>query len=110
MGIVDTCYNLSTECITRIAPTEYFKDVAKCKIGIVHDKNCEWLGGIAGHAGVFSTTKDLASFCAMIMAKGRSRGNQIIKEELIRQSLKNHTQHLNEDRGCVWKKYDECPY
>ena len=110
LGMVDTCYNPSAEFISRIAPTEYFEDVAKCKIGIVHDENCEWLGGIAGHAGVFSTTKDLASFCAMIMAKGRSHGNQIIKEELIRQSLKNHTQHLNEDRGYAWKKYEECPY
>ncbi|MFF3497752.1 serine hydrolase domain-containing protein [Streptomyces sp. NPDC003247] len=38
--------------------------------GVVHDENAWALGGVAGHAGLFSTGRDLAVFCRALLAGG----------------------------------------
>ncbi|WP_445035734.1 serine hydrolase, partial [Streptomyces hayashii] len=38
--------------------------------GVVHDENAWALGGVAGHAGLFSTGRDLAVFCRTLLAGG----------------------------------------
>ena len=38
--------------------------------GVVHDENAWALGGVAGHAGLFSTARDLAVFCRALLAGG----------------------------------------
>jgi uncharacterized protein YbbC (DUF1343 family) len=38
--------------------------------GIVHDPTARYMGGVAGHAGVFSTADDLAKFCQMLLDGG----------------------------------------
>ncbi|WP_262057885.1 serine hydrolase domain-containing protein [Streptomyces sp. STR69] len=38
--------------------------------GVVHDENAWALGGVAGHAGLFSTARDLAIFCRTLLAGG----------------------------------------
>ncbi len=53
----------------RIAPTERRDD--RWMRGEVHDPRAFALGGVAGHAGVFSTADDLARFCRMILAGGK---------------------------------------
>lgn len=55
--------------IARIAPTERRGD--RWMRGEVHDPRAFALGGVAGHAGLFSTADDLARFCRMILAGGR---------------------------------------
>ena len=57
--------------LTRIAPTERSPNAADGFIhGIVHDENARGLGGVAGHAGLFSTARDLAIFVQMLMNGG----------------------------------------
>lgn len=51
--------------ISRIAPTEVFR--GELLRGIVHDPNAWTLGGVAGHAGLFSSARDLASFAAALL-------------------------------------------
>ena len=53
----------------RIAPTE--KREGRWMRGEVHDPRAYALGGVAGHAGLFSTADDLARFCRMILNGGR---------------------------------------
>ena len=53
--------------LSRIAPTEKINGVVRR--GAVHDPRAYALGGVAGHAGLFSTAGDLALFC-MAMLKG----------------------------------------
>ena len=46
--------------------------------GIVHDPTARRMGGVAGHAGLFSTAADLATFCRMILGGGAYRGVRIL--------------------------------
>jgi beta-N-acetylhexosaminidase len=52
--------------------------------GTVHDENAVVLGGVAGHAGLFSTAPDLAIFMQMLMNGGTYGGKRFLKEETIR--------------------------
>jgi serine-type D-Ala-D-Ala carboxypeptidase len=88
--------------LSRVAPTEYREEIQSCLKGSVHDENAAALGGIAGHAGVFSTANDLVRFCNMVMNKGYYKGQKIISGQLMTQSMINHTNHLNEPRGLGW--------
>lgn len=54
----------------RIAPTEKREGVFLR--GAVHDPRSHALGGVAGHAGLFSSADDLARFCSAILAGGRT--------------------------------------
>ena len=51
--------------------------------GQVHDPRAFALGGIAGHAGLFSTADDLAIYCHMMVNQGTWDGHQIMKPETI---------------------------
>ena len=46
--------------------------------GEVHDPRAFWLGGVAGHAGLFSTAEDLAIYCQMILNRGEYQGARIL--------------------------------
>jgi uncharacterized protein YbbC (DUF1343 family)/CubicO group peptidase (beta-lactamase class C family) len=54
--------------LSRIAPTEKINGVVRH--GAVHDPRAYALGGVAGHAGLFSTADDLARFCAAMLEGG----------------------------------------
>ena len=55
--------------VSRIAPTEQRN--GRWMRGEVHDPRAYALGGVAGHAGLFSTAEDLARFCEMVLGGGR---------------------------------------
>ena len=69
LGMKDTTYLPSPDLKPRIAPTEMQKD-GTILDGVVHDPTSRYMGGVAGHAGVFSTADDLATFCQMILDGG----------------------------------------
>ena len=46
--------------------------------GVVHDPTARRMGGVAGHAGLFSTAADLAIFCRMLLGGGASNGARIL--------------------------------
>ena len=54
----------------RIAPTEYDEHGAMLR-GIVHDPTARRMGGVAGHAGLFSTADDLSKFAEAMLTGGR---------------------------------------
>ena len=72
LGMRDTWFNPPNSLRRRIAPTE-IDTVYRHRhvIGEVHDENAHALGGVAGHAGLFSTARDLAGFAAWILAAAR---------------------------------------
>jgi CubicO group peptidase (beta-lactamase class C family) len=51
--------------------------------GIVHDENACALGGVAGHAGLFSSTRDLAVFAQMMLNGGEYNGVRILRPTTI---------------------------
>jgi CubicO group peptidase (beta-lactamase class C family) len=72
LGMEDTRFLPDPEHRRRVAPTEWDRERRGYHIhGEVHDENAHALGGVAGHAGLFSTAQDLAVFAAMMAGEGR---------------------------------------
>jgi len=76
LGMKDTGYKPDASLISRVAPTE--KRGEKWMRGEVHDPRAYLLGGVAGHAGLFSTADDLAIYCQMILNQGEFHGARIL--------------------------------
>ncbi len=55
--------------VDRIAPTEPDEHGVRLR-GVVHDPTARRMGGVAGHAGLFTTTRDLARYCRMLLRGG----------------------------------------
>jgi CubicO group peptidase (beta-lactamase class C family) len=69
----------------RIVPTEHDTLFRKQLIhGYVHDPGAAMLGGVGGHAGVFSNTTDLASIMQLFLHHGDYAGQTLFTEELIK--------------------------
>ncbi len=65
----------------RIAPTQY--DGTNLLRGVVHDPTARHMGGVAGHAGLFTTAADLARFARMLLNKGALDGVRIMRPETV---------------------------
>jgi CubicO group peptidase (beta-lactamase class C family) len=78
LGMVDSGYLPPDSLKPRCAPTE--KRNGHWMIGEVHDPRAYALGGVAGHAGLFSTARDVARYCRMILGKGELEGVRVLKE------------------------------
>jgi CubicO group peptidase (beta-lactamase class C family) len=83
LGMGDTMFLPPHELAGSIAPT--LGSANEYLTGIVQDQNARHLGGIAGHAGLFSTASDLARYAQMILNNGRLHGNQVLGERVLEQ-------------------------
>ncbi len=78
LGMSETDYKPKPELRPRSAPTE--KRNGEFIRGEVHDPRAYLLGGIAGHAGLFSTAEDLAKYAAAMVGKGQLGDTRIMSE------------------------------
>lgn len=83
LGMRDSHFNPSQDLLPRIAPTEVVPFRGGLIRGVVHDENAWSLGGVSGNAGLFSSARDLALFCQMMLNGGELNGVQILKPETI---------------------------
>jgi CubicO group peptidase (beta-lactamase class C family) len=84
LGMRDTGYNPGIDKRNRIAATEYQPYVGRGMVwGEVHDENAWSLGGVAGHAGLFSTADDLSVLCQMMLNGGTYRGRRILSRASV---------------------------
>src|SRR5215469_8261095 len=74
LGMKDTTFLPAASLIPRIAPTERLGPNGPPLRGVVHDPTARNMGGVAGHAGVFSTAADLARFAQMMLNGGELDG------------------------------------
>ncbi|MBI5216036.1 MAG: serine hydrolase [Ignavibacteriae bacterium] len=101
LGMKQTMFNPSESLWTNIAPTEYDSILRKKLVrGVVHDENAYTLGGVSGHAGLFSTASDLANFMQMLMNRGSYNGEQFLKPETI--NLFTTRQGKGSNRALGW--------
>ncbi|HEX6135655.1 MAG TPA: serine hydrolase domain-containing protein [Longimicrobiales bacterium] len=71
-------HELGQFTLARIAPTEYDTHVRKTLVhGVVHDLNAWALGGVAGHAGLFSSARDMAVYAQTILDAALGRETPI---------------------------------
>jgi uncharacterized protein YbbC (DUF1343 family)/CubicO group peptidase (beta-lactamase class C family) len=82
LGLKDTMFNPPPSLRDRIAPTEFHN--GRLMIGEVHDPRSRAVGGVAGHAGLFSTAGDLARLCRMLLAEGTLDGQRIMQPNTVR--------------------------
>ncbi len=83
LGMNETFYRPNDSLRYRIAPTEVTPPRGYPLRGEVHDENAYALGGVAGHAGLFSTAADLSVFAQMMLNGGEYNGVQIITKPTV---------------------------
>jgi len=84
LGMKHSTYNPPKAMWPEIAPTEFDSQLRHRMLqGEVHDENAFAIGGVSGHAGVFSTAPDLAVFCQMLLNGGVYAHQRILKRATI---------------------------
>lgn len=74
--------------VNRIPPTEIDNTFRNKEMkGEVHDERAYYLGGVAGHAGLFSTAHNLAIFAELMLQKGTYGGRRYLSEEIVNQFI-----------------------
>ncbi len=111
LGMRDTSFNPHATLGPRIAPTENCTrfgwpcqgpDMSMLR-GFVHDPTARRMGGVAGHAGLFSTAADLAIFCRMLLNGGVHDGARILSPLAVEKMTSAATPDLEANtRGLGW--------
>lgn len=83
LGMKDTHFRPEAALRGRIAPTELTPPRGYPLRGEVHDENAYALGGVAGHAGLFSTASDLSIFAQMLLNGGTFNGTRILADSTV---------------------------
>lgn len=99
----DTAYRplLHGVPVDRIAPTER-RPNGTCFRGEVHDPTARKMGGVAGHAGLFTTASDVARFCRMMDAGGILEGVRVFRPETVARMISVQTPPNLPKRGLGW--------
>ena len=84
LGMHDTEFLPSPALLSRIAPTEYEEENGMPFRGVVHDPTSRFMGGMAGHAGVFTTADDLAKYAQMLVNMGTFNDTRLFLPETVR--------------------------
>ena len=83
LGMKETAFQPPAAWMPRIAPTEVLPDEKLPLRGVVHDPTARAMGGVAGHAGLFSTADNLARFAQMMLNRGELNGKRIVSAETV---------------------------
>jgi CubicO group peptidase (beta-lactamase class C family) len=101
LGMSETGFLPGDALRARAAPTEKRND--QWMQGEVHDPRAYLLGGVAGHAGLFSTAEDLAIYASMMAARGRFRGTSVLGNATWSEMTRRHEVPRGV-RGLGWDK------
>ncbi|MCL4458186.1 MAG: DUF1343 domain-containing protein [Nitrospirae bacterium] len=100
LGMRDTTFKPSRAMRDRIAPTEYHE--GRMLHGEVHDPTCYRMGGVAGHAGLFSTADDISIFAQMLLNGGSIDNARILRPETIEKMTVPQSPANKKLRGFGW--------
>src|SRR5690606_35110306 len=108
LGMVDTGFHpfdpagpLPLSDDPRIAPTQQLPDGTVLR-GVVHDPTARRMGGVAGHAGLFITMEDLATFSRMLLDGGISGETRLLREETVKRMTSVQSPAGLPRRGFGW--------
>jgi uncharacterized protein YbbC (DUF1343 family)/CubicO group peptidase (beta-lactamase class C family) len=101
IGMKDSGYLPGDKLKKRAASTE--KTGGKWLKGDVHDPRAACMGGVAGHAGLFSTARDMAIYATMMLQGGEYDGKRVLSEGAFKEMTATHTVGNNK-RGLGWDK------
>jgi CubicO group peptidase (beta-lactamase class C family) len=101
LGMKETGYLPSEALRARAAPTE--ERDGHWMQGEVHDPRAFKLGGVAGHAGLFSTADDLAVYAQMMLGRGEYQGVRVLSQQTVEQMTRGE-KGSSGIRGLGWDK------
>ena len=99
----NTFYNPDASLKSKIAPTEeddYFRN--RLLQGEVHDENAYLLGGVSGHAGIFSNAYDLAKYAQLFLNEGTWLGNRIFSDYIVDEFTSRQNLPKGSDYALGW--------
>jgi CubicO group peptidase (beta-lactamase class C family) len=102
LGMTDTHFRPDAMSSVRTAPTEIAPPRGYPLRGEVHDENAYALGGVAGHAGLFSTAEDLSVFAQMLLDGGVYNGVRVVSDSAVALFTKRAAGH----RALGWDTCD----
>jgi CubicO group peptidase (beta-lactamase class C family) len=102
LGMDETMYRPNPSMRARIAPTEVDEWRGRLVHGEVHDENAHGLGGVAPHAGLFSTARSLARFAQMMLNGGAYGGERLLRADTIRLFTKRSNLVRGSSRALGW--------
>lgn len=107
LHMTSTMYNPPASLLPRIAAEEYQRVPDRGLVrGVVHDENAWALGGVAGHAGVFSDADDMAILAQTMLNGGVYGHTRILSEDAVVQMLTNRNQALvGQNQGLGFELY-----
>lgn len=100
LGMQETGFLPPPELRRRAAPTE--KRDGKWIQGEVHDPRAFALGGVAGHAGLFSTARDLARYAQMLLGRGEYGGVRVLQPSTVAAMIAPQSVPQGGLRGLGW--------
>jgi len=111
LGMRETMFNPPATLLPRVAPTERCTPygypcegpVMQMLRGTVHDPTARRMGGVAGHAGLFSTAEDLARYSRMVLGQGQLDGRRVLSPLAVAKMTSPATSRTDRNtRGLGW--------
>jgi len=100
LGMTETTFRPDGFLSLRAAPTE--RRDGRWMRGEVHDPRAHLLGGVAGHAGLFATSRDVAAFAHMIMGQGELHGRRVLSPAAVAAMTSSGATPPGQARGLGW--------
>lgn len=109
---LDECFDELVAKPLNMDSTSFLPKYGQCAVnsnlsedmrGVVNDYNCQFLGGVAGNAGVFSNISDLTKYVGFLLNKGKP----LIEEKTFAQAVQNYTAGMSQSRGLGFLYVDE---
>jgi CubicO group peptidase (beta-lactamase class C family) len=100
LSMVDTAFTPAAQLRNRIAATQNQPERGGVLVGEVHDGNARFMGGVSGHAGLFSTVDDLAAFSRAMLGRGAT----ILDREIIERATETWSDDGDNAYGLSWFK------
>src|SRR5207245_8981894 len=83
LGLNGTSCHPKAGALGRVAPTEFVNGLLLR--GEVHDQRARLLGGVAGHAGMFSTSADLSRIIRMLLNRGTLDRHRLFEQAIVQE-------------------------
>jgi beta-N-acetylhexosaminidase len=102
LGMEWTRWNPPPDWLDRIPPTEEDPWRGRIVHGEVHDENAAAMGGVASHAGLFSTAGDLSQFAQMLLNGGIYDHRRILRRSTVRNWTRRQNAVADSSRALGW--------
>jgi uncharacterized protein YbbC (DUF1343 family)/CubicO group peptidase (beta-lactamase class C family) len=84
LGMTEATFQPPASLRPRIESTEIDEETGQPFVGVVHDPTARYMGGVAGHAGLFATAADLTKYAEMLLGMGQLNGVRLFTPATVK--------------------------